>query len=270
MGEVVCDLSESGKASPLQPPPSPPGLPPVALRSPLHVKTHNAARVTHLPGDHSQVGWLPPSCAPHHYSKKDSSLLTRGKLLRGRFQRVNARFIPAHAGKTGSATTACPPSRVHSSSRGENSTAATSLWRLLGSSPLTRGKLFGGDLLIICHRLIPAHAGKTEPYRTPNPADQAHPRSRGENTLGSALAHQPPGSSPLTPGKPPPRAVRGADLRLIPAHAGKTARSLGVLGRRGAHPRSRGENTLGSALAHQPPGSSPLTRGKLRRPNGAR
>ena len=34
VGEVVCDLSESGKASPLQPPPSPPGLPPVALRSP--------------------------------------------------------------------------------------------------------------------------------------------------------------------------------------------------------------------------------------------
>ena len=78
LGEVVCDLSKSGKASPLQPPPSPPGLPPVALRSPLHVKTHNAARVAHLPGDHSQVGWLPPSCVTCHYFEKDSSLLKRG------------------------------------------------------------------------------------------------------------------------------------------------------------------------------------------------
>ena len=41
-------------------------------------KTHNATRVAHLPGDHSQVGWLPPSCVPCHYSEKDSSLLTRG------------------------------------------------------------------------------------------------------------------------------------------------------------------------------------------------
>ena len=100
VGEVVCDLSKSGKASPLQPPPSPPGLPPVALRSPLHVKTHNAARVTHLPEDHSQVGWLPPSCVPCRYSEKDSSLLTQGKRLRGFLHFLRSRLIPTHAGKT--------------------------------------------------------------------------------------------------------------------------------------------------------------------------
>ena len=68
---------------------------------PAHAgKTHKATRVARLPGDHSQVGWLPPSCAPHHYSKKDLSLLTRGKRLRGFLHFLRSRLIPTHAGKT--------------------------------------------------------------------------------------------------------------------------------------------------------------------------
>ena len=46
---------------------------------PAHAgKTHNATRVARLPGDHSQVGWLPPSCEPYHYPEKDSSPLKQG------------------------------------------------------------------------------------------------------------------------------------------------------------------------------------------------
>ena len=49
---------------------------------------------------------------------------------------------------------------------------------------------------------------------------------------------------------------------LIPAHAGKTPGAANEWSRRGAHPRSRGENfPLGSAWL-DPGGSSPLTRGK--------
>lgn len=68
---------------------------------PAHAgKTHNVTRVAHLPGDHSQVGWLPPSCAPHHYSKKDSSLLTQGIPV-GYGDRVRIPgIIPANAGNT--------------------------------------------------------------------------------------------------------------------------------------------------------------------------
>ena len=52
-------------------------------------------------------------------------------------------------------------------------------------------------------------------------------------------------------------------LGLIPAHAGKTLSDEGEASSRWAHPRSRGENpTLGTHKRH-PPGSSPLTRGKL-------
>lgn len=37
-----------------------------------------ATRVARLPGDHSQVGCLPPLFAPYHYFENDSSPLTRG------------------------------------------------------------------------------------------------------------------------------------------------------------------------------------------------
>ena len=51
-----------------------------------------------------------------------------------------------------------------------------------------------------------------------------------------------PGSSPLTRGKRHVARSISYDLRLIPAHAGKTgrARPAHCYGR--AHPRSRGEN----------------------------
>ena len=50
--------------------------------------------------------------------------------------------------------------------------------------------------------------------------------------------------------------------RLIPAHAGKTRLKDSDRHRRGAHPRSRGENTTARWQAAHTVGSSPLTRGK--------
>ena len=55
----------------------------------------------------------------------------------------------------------------------------------------------------------------------------------------------------------------GGDLRLIPAHAGKTQiYDLGYYRER-AHPRSRGENSTEGVSMSAVTGSSPLTRGKL-------
>ena len=82
------------------------------------------------------------------------------------------------------------------------------------------------------------------------------------------------GSSPLTRGKPV--GVKPADLqwRLIPAHAGKTARVSILPSHESAHPRSRGENRGFPAPARGSVGSSPLTRGKPatkpRRPSSRR
>ena len=72
------------------------------------------------------------------------------------------------------------------------------------------------------------------------------------------------GSSPLTRGKRRRLGARRSDLRLIPAHAGKTSSRSPGWPESAAHPRSRGENGLLLRGVDKTTGSSPLTRGKLR------
>ena len=70
----------------------------------------------------------------------------------------------------------------------------------------------------------------------------AHPRSRGENIEGPAYLGKAEGSSPLTRGKLPHLLDGSNVVGLIPAHAGKTSRSVSAQRVWPAHPRSRGEN----------------------------
>ena len=112
--------------------------------------------------------------------------------------------------------------------------------------------------------LIPAHAGKTITAVTTHGPRWAHPRSRGENDDRYIPLIKERGSSPLTRGKRhclSPSEVRG---RLIPAHAGKTARCAFCSFVVAAHPRSRGENPAAANAVEVERGSSPLTRGKRR------
>ena len=131
-----------------------------------------------------------------------------------------------------------------------------------GSSPLTRGKLLVGGLVDAGAGLIPAHAGKTLSVMSVMGVCPAHPRSRGENTANPCATHLSTGSSPLTRGKRARVGDQGSDDRLIPAHAGKTARVILSHYACPAHPRSRGENTRYGSVPPGPTGSSPLTRGK--------
>ena len=71
-----------------------------------------------------------------------------------------------------------------------------------GSSPLTRGKQHRGHRRLGLHRLIPAHAGKTDPLTASLSRPAAHPRSRGENFARVPVGKTCAGSSPLTRGKP--------------------------------------------------------------------
>ena len=73
----------------------------------------------------------------------------------------------------------------------------------------------------------------------------AHPRSRGENGIGTRLIRGIRGSSPLTRGKPLLSWAGFSVLRLIPAHAGKTMSETMITVPSWAHPRSRGENAAG-------------------------
>ena len=131
-----------------------------------------------------------------------------------------------------------------------------------GSSPLTRGKRtlagqYGGVV-----GLIPAHAGKTNLGCNRCARHGAHPRSRGENMPRKIDHKRISGSSPLTRGKPSRSQRNAGQIRLIPAHAGKTwsIRCMAFCGP--AHPRSRGENRRSCRVGLRCAGSSPLTRGK--------
>ena len=133
-----------------------------------------------------------------------------------------------------------------------------------GSSPLTRGKRNQELIKATGAGLIPAHAGKTYGSHTRTVPSWAHPRSRGENARIDAKAAELGGSFPLTRGKRGLGGVPGVVDRLIPAHAGKTARPCARLIRWRAHPRSRGENIQTSSQTVKTSGSSPLTREKRR------
>ena len=193
-----------------------------------------------------------------------SSPLTRGKrnVPRGEVQSLG--LIPAHAGKTALDTDPGLRAGAHPRSRGENGTRVSLELLSWGSSPLTRGKLLCRLLALRRHGLIPAHAGKTKGRRLSGRGMGAHPRSRGENYISLRLNGHRGGSSPLTRGKPTRRSRARSPTRLIPAHAGKTARTVVSSGWHRAHPRSRGENRDIFKFYEKPPGSSPLTRGKPR------
>ena len=133
---------------------------------------------------------------------------------------------------------------------------------LTGSSPLTRGKRFGHLVEVLDAGLIPAHAGKTPKASERPGTHRAHPRSRGENVTGTLVPGVQSGSSPLTRGKLSCGRLGCRLVGLIPAHAGKTARSPCTRAAIWAHPRSRGENRRGPVHVVGEDGSSPLTRGK--------
>ena len=191
-----------------------------------------------------------------------SSPLTRGKHNSHNCRPDRHRLIPAHAGKTFDAACHVVHRAAHPRSRGENNCPTDGTSPFSGSSPLTRGKRRHRRRRPSDTRLIPAHAGKTPPRPMRSAAEQAHPRSRGENSAARSVSSVPIGSSPLTRGKRFELQESREDTGLIPAHAGKTAESARPACRAPAHPRSRGENLVLAAFRDEHDGSSPLTRGK--------
>ena len=171
-----------------------------------------------------------------------SSPLTRGKPQQAESQASRRGLIPAHAGKTATGCEFVERVMAHPRSRGENLKPFPPAPERAGSSPLTRGKPGQHPLAKRPPRLIPAHAGKTSTVTRSLASRAAHPRSRGENESFATVDVLSVGSSPLTRGK---RACGDAalhEVRLIPAHAGKTRDSTCGRGVDPAHPRSRGEN----------------------------
>ena len=112
-----------------------------------------------------------------------SSPLTRGKLAAELGLRRGEGLIPAHAGKTRELVNHAPYRWAHPRSRGENAYFDWIGSIDEGSSPLTRGKRLRATAGIAKCGLIPAHAGKTNSGTQLLRTVEAHPRSRGENSL---------------------------------------------------------------------------------------
>ena len=194
--------------------------------------------------------------------RSGSSPLTRGKLGLAVVAVGALGLIPAHAGKTRRRSPRALGRAAHPRSRGENDPSRRQRLQPHGSSPLTRGKLRGDELVGILSRPIPAHAGKTTCRRASSVATSAHPRSRGENPILAHDGGRLDGSSPLTRGKRDLPLSESLAEGLIPAHAGKTSLPALREDPQAAHPRSRRENAQRPGAYACACGSSPLTRGK--------
>ena len=134
----------------------------------------------------------------------------------------------------------------------------------LGSSPRMRGKPQAGRQHRMQRRLIPAHAGKTRSLTRLTRRRQAHPRACGENNQPTNTNTPHRGSSPRMRGKLSNVFTGIKNVRLIPAHAGKTKRSASRRHEIRAHPRACGENKISFGVQALKLGSSPRMRGKQR------
>ena len=194
----------------------------------------------------------------------DAGSSPRGRGKRLWFGNTSRRsgLIPTRAGKTCSRLLSACTRAAHPHAGGENMFTPSFSMYTSGSSPRGRGKPELADDSWGDARLIPARAGKTQPYRAPSAAPSAHPRAGGENQDRRVQSVQSRGSSPrgrgkhlgelalrvgqgLIPARAGNRTRMSATTRLsglIPARAGKTSPRARCSVRRWVHPRVDGEN----------------------------
>ena len=149
-------------------------------------------------------------------------------------------IIPAHAGHTSFNVGGMNLYRDHPRTCG----AYSPRWLFSrdgpGSSPHMRG-------ILDCHALgrdadgiIPAHAGHTQPRKSPAPSHRDHPRTCGAYVIQCRRYESIPGSSPHMRGRLSALAFLTRWPGIIPAHAGHTSSALWHLSRVGDHPRTCG------------------------------
>ena len=173
------------------------------------------------------------------------------------------RFIPAHAGNSGTALAVRCWAPVHPRARGEQGLPLRFKASTIGSSPRTRGTGSRIALRHLAGRFIPAHAGNRPLGVSRRVYSSVHPRARGEQLSQCLCSSTNDGSSPRTRGTVHlrPSAVLGG--RFIPAHAGNSLSHWSRCQRTTVHPRARGEQPPMGSTISRPFGSSPRTRGTV-------
>ena len=112
-----------------------------------------------------------------------------------------------------------------------------------GSSPRVRGKLTNEHKIISSGRIIPARAGQTSGLFHKWCRGSDHPRACGANSPNLVRKRKPIGSSPRVRGKRPLYRVRLCQVRIIPARAGQTPKTLNSAPSSTDHPRACGANS---------------------------
>ena len=133
---------------------------------------------------------------------------------------------------------------------------------LFGSSPRMRGKRHRVRGHGRGRRIIPAHAGQTNPRQTPRITTTDHPRACGANRPRSRPGTFKNGSSPRMRGKRGGYTRLPRHVRIIPAHAGQTSPTCRTSVSATDHPRACGANYPNIASELWFDGSSPRMRGK--------
>ena len=135
----------------------------------------------------------------------------------------------------------------------------------VGSSPHPRGAPAAGAPLRTTPRIIPAYAGSTTRSWPPAGRVADHPRIRGEHEAHPRWRCAGHGSSPHTRGAQGRHRRSTSRARIIPAYAGSTFSHRKLLSIHRDHPRIRGEHVRLGFTRNVFFGSSPHTRGALRR-----
>ena len=135
--------------------------------------------------DHPRLRGEKEMSLKHFCSSMGSPPLTRGKVSRPISRKVALGITPAYAGKRRRRIYRYTRRWDHPRLRGEKSPAPSAGRSLLGSPPLTRGKVCqhtgGGEL----QRITPAYAGKSAQDHHTKVCETDHPRLRGEKPLSA-------------------------------------------------------------------------------------
>ena len=196
----------------------------VAVRiTPAHAgKTRSRSRKARPRTDHPRACGENCSTPPMRTKCSGSPPRMRGKRKNGKSGAIYRRITPAHAGKTLWSLRRSRAPKDHPRACGENSPGLLACLAACGSPPRMRGKHPKTASIEAADRITPAHAGKTAVAQQVLQGCTDHPRACGENTFAPADKALNPGSPPRMRGKLTAVFARPSQLRITPAHAGKT------------------------------------------------
>ena len=151
----------------------------------------------------------------------------------------------------------------HPRACGEKNLPPPLLLLLTGSPPRMRGKVNLAVYNIIIQGITPAHAGKSHGDVLQTVLLKDHPRACGEKLSSLLLKSMPEGSPPRMRGKGILMLRIKMQLRITPAHAGKSYTQVHRFRYTQDHPRACGEKPVAIFMLVIVAGSPPRMRGKV-------